>query len=484
MIDGHIPKEGEVLLYCPKLSRGSRPKPLLIAGNAPLSASSNQTLEPISAQENNPDFDTKHSDDLLKEAWLELVKLVSQSHAEDLMTQPAYCKLNKAGEHETLQVFKHASVVSPAGLKLQTPTDALAWLVFQYQQRDRLPRKLYAVGFKRFWRPTIEAFCQGSELVHVKNAEQVPAGETAVIWGLKPIQAQENVKVIRLEDGFLRSVGLGIQFARPLSWIPDRTGMYFNALQPSDLEDLLNTHTFSEQELAAASELIELIVATEITKYNTGDSHFELPQDAIHRTKILVTGQVESDASIHFGAPGIQTNLELVKAVRQANPDAYIVYKPHPDVVSKSRKVGADEHRAKDFADLQVTDASISQVMNAVDEVHVLTSLAGFEALLRRKPVACYGVPFYAGWGLTTDKCSAPAAINAYKRRTQRLTLEALVAGTLIKYPLYVSRENGYYSNAKQTLNELVAWRQEPPSLKVKFKKLVRIVMNLMFGAK
>ena len=74
---------------------------------------------------------------------------------------------------------------------------------------------------------------------------------------------------------------------------------------------------------------------------------------------------------------------------------------------------------------------SIAALINLVDEVHTITSLAGFEALLRGRKVATYGQPFYAGWGLTTDN----VPLN---RRQRRLQIEELVAGTLILYPNYI----------------------------------------------
>ena len=72
-----------------------------------------------------------------------------------------------------------------------------------------------------------------------------------------------------------------------------------------------------------------------------------------------------------------------------------------------------------------------------VDEIHVNTSLAGFEALMREKPVTTYGVPFYAGWGLTRDLGPVPA------RRSSRRTLDELVAATLLLYPRYLDPETG-----------------------------------------
>jgi capsular polysaccharide export protein len=72
-----------------------------------------------------------------------------------------------------------------------------------------------------------------------------------------------------------------------------------------------------------------------------------------------------------------------------------------------------------------------------VDEVHVNTSLAGFEALLRDTPVTCHGTPFFAGWGLTTDLGEIPG------RRGVRRTLDELVAAALLLYPRYLDPVTG-----------------------------------------
>lgn len=49
----------------------------------------------------------------------------------------------------------------------------------------------------------------------------------------------EQCKVVLLEDGFLRSVGLGINHARPLSLVIDSRGMYYDCSKESDLEHIL-----------------------------------------------------------------------------------------------------------------------------------------------------------------------------------------------------------------------------------------------------
>jgi len=188
----------------------------------------------------------------------------------------------------------------------------------------------------------------------------------------------------------------------------------------------------------------------------------------------LVPGQVETDASIAYGAPegvcAIRRNMDLLRAVRQANPDAWVVYKPHPDVLAGLRLKGIDEDAALQWCDEQVIDAPMGELLGQVDEVHVITSLAGFEALLRGRPVTCYGQPFYAGWGLTTDMAPLP-------RRTRRLALDALVAGALVEYPKYVSRTSGEFTSPEQALDDLLAWRAKGTSLPW-WRKILRLVLR------
>ena len=114
-------------------------------------------------------------------------------------------------------------------------------------------------------------------------------------------------------------------------------------------------------------------------------------------------------------------------------------------------------------------------LLDTVDEVHVLTSLTGFEALLRGKRVVTYGQPFFAGWGLTQDM--APPT-----RRTRRLQLDELVAGVLIEYPTYVSRTTGRFTTPERALEELLAWRRTGVSGLPLWRKGLRWILRLSKG--
>ena len=133
---------------------------------------------------------------------------------------------------------------------------------------------------------------------------------------------------------------------------------------------------------------------------------------------------------MRLGGGDVRGNLDLLARVRAGNPDAFIAYKPHPDVVAGHRKGAVSSAEARRYADVIVRGGSMAALLGEIDELHTLTSLSGFEALLRRVPVTVYGRPFYAGWGLTHD-------IVPWDRG-RRLSLEELAAAALILYPRYL----------------------------------------------
>jgi capsular polysaccharide export protein len=345
----------------------------------------------------------------------------------------------------------------------------IAWMDLQRKMRERFPATVYALGFSIYKKPIVRGFFQGSDVRFVRQPWQIPDGEILAVWGRREVfpsidrgEVHRGIRLVRLEDGFLRSVGLGADLVRPISWVMDRQGIYYDATQPSDLEHILQTINFDEALIARARALRERLVAEGLTKYNVGGGRWMRPYPAPNREGIssrviLVPGQVESDASLAYGAPGIRHNLDLLRVVRESNPDAYLIYKPHPDVVAGLRRKGCGEGDAAQWCDEVVLDVPMGELLSQVDEVHILTSLAGFEALLRGKKVVCYGQPFYAGWGLTEDK-QPPV------RRTRRLTLDELVAGVLILYPVYVSRITGRFTTPEHALDELLTWRDRNSS--------------------
>lgn len=336
---------------------------------------------------------------------------------------------------------------------------------------------VYALDFSAWKKAAVRQCFPDAKTRFVSNARDAPPGSVLLVWGMAslPGDLATNVTILRVEDGFLRSVGLGADLIRPMSWVIDGRGIYYDATRPSDLEHLLAHSSFDAQLLQRAALLRERIVAERLTKYNVGTSGWQRPSTT--RRMILVPGQVESDASLAYGAPGIRTNIGLLKAVRAGSPEAYVVYKPHPDVIARLRAKGVSEDEALSWCDEVVSDAAMGDLLLAVDEVHVLTSLAGFEALLRKKPVTCHGQPFYAGWGLTSDALPIP-------RRCRHLSLDELVAGALIKYPLYLSRSSNRLIDPEQALDELLAWRARVGGAVPWWREWLRMILRQVVGVR
>jgi capsular polysaccharide export protein len=260
-------------------------------------------------------------------------------------------------------------------------------------------------------------------------------------WG-----AQSDASATHVEDGFLRSKGLGAALTPPLSLVADPVGIYYDPRSESALEQFIQhraqSHIF---QFHRSFRLISSVDAKNLSKYNLSGDLPTIQQGST----ILVPGQVEDDASVLLGSPSIRTNAELLAFVRKHNPDAHILWKPHPDVLAGLRKGQVD--RPLNWADQIVLDCSIGQLLQQVDEVWTMTSLTGFEALLRGCKVTTVGVPFYAGWGLTTDFGPIP------ERRLSgpRPSLEALVHATLIDYPRYFDPVTGQPCPVEITVERL-----------------------------
>lgn len=307
-----------------------------------------------------------------------------------------------------------------------------------------------AVGM-RLWkrRPLKRFFGREGRMVFTET----PAGQRPVmVWAGRAEEAPEGA--VRVEDGFLRSRGLGAELVPPLSLVTDRRGIYYDPGRESDLERLIAARAqLSPAQRQRAEALIARVVALGLSKYNLGGGVPDLPAGR----RVLVPGQVEDDASIRLGAGAVRTNADLLRLVRQERPDAVIVYKPHPDVVAGLRPGAVPQ--AGDLADVVVEGADIAALLGAMQEIWTMTSLTGFEALLRGVPVTTAGAPFYAGWGLTRDLGEVPA------RRVARPDLAGLVHAALIDYPRYLDPVTGLPCAAEVAVERLAEGRIPHPGL-------------------
>jgi capsular polysaccharide export protein len=290
-------------------------------------------------------------------------------------------------------------------------------------------KKIFMLNISRWKRRKLKPFFPNNKLIFVNSVEGL---DSVTVWGNQKL---ENTKIQRIEDGFIRSVSLGVDFSQPYSLIVDKRGIYFDATKESDLEHILSTYLFDEKLLKRANNIQNYLVQNRLSKYNLyRDNKIELKKETPQQKTILVIGQVEGDASLIYGANNMK-NIELLKYARGENSKAYILYKPHPDVLNGNRLGNIKDDIALQYCNHIEKEVSVDSLLEIVDEVHTMTSLVGFEALLRGKKVVCYGLPFYAGWGLTVDK-------KHCERRKRVLTLSQLIAGTYILYPKYIDPIN------------------------------------------
>jgi capsular polysaccharide export protein len=305
----------------------------------------------------------------------------------------------------------------------------------------------YVVAGFRLWKRAWAAPMLGGRVRFVRSAAKgadlaKATGRPLVAWGA--CEAPEGA--LRAEDGFLRSNGLGARLVPPVSLVIDDLGIYFDPTRESRLERMIaGSGALPDAEIERARRLIARIRGLGLSKYNLRGGGVPLEPGTI-----LVPGQVEDDASIRLGAGEVRTNLDLLRRVREANPEARIVYKPHPDVEAGLRAGKIDTAALRELADEAVT-GDPALLLGPGVRVWTMTSLLGFEALLRGCEVTTTGVPFYAGWGLTRDLGAIPA------RRSARPPLAGLVHAALIGYPRYRDPVSGLACPAEVAVERLAA---------------------------
>ncbi|MBW6396729.1 capsular biosynthesis protein [Roseomonas sp. HJA6] len=366
-----------------------------------------------------------------------------------------------------------ARCVDPAGGRPVSIEEAIA-LLGRWRVQEAANRRIAVCVGMSFWkrRRIASALASAAGPPAFARSTRAAIGEavrrdgTIAVWssrapaGLEAAARAAGIPLLWVEDGFIRSAGLGAGFLPAASLTLDSRRPYFDPSGPSDLEILLATAAFPPALLARAAALRAMLVARGVTKYNLSGAAPTLPATP-GRRRILVPGQVEDDLSVLRGGAGtVRSNLALLQAVRVAHPDAFIAFKPHPDVEAGYRTGRIPPDQALALADMVLDRAPIAPLLAQVDEVHTITSLTGFEALLRGLSVTCWGQPFYAGWGLTEDRAPIP-------RRVRRLTIDHILAGALLLYPRYQDPVTELPTTPEALLDRLAeaaAWRGGLPA--------------------
>ncbi|MGC9420883.1 MAG: capsular polysaccharide biosynthesis protein, partial [Rhodovulum sp.] len=249
--------------------------------------------------------------------------------------------------------------------------DALATLEAETRAwRD--DRQGWVTGGMRAWkRGTVQRFFGGTRAVRFApdaaraEARAAASGRRAMVWASSAGDVAPGTW--RVEDGFLRSRGLGAALVPPLSLVLDDLGIHYDPTRESRLEPLVAAACDLDPVARTRGErLIATLTGGGVTKYNLGGA--TLPALPPGR-RILVAGQVEDDASVRLGCARERTNLELLERARAENPGAVLIYRPHPDVEAGLRPGALEDAAVLAHADLVLRTAGLAELLAAVDEV-------------------------------------------------------------------------------------------------------------------
>ena len=292
------------------------------------------------------------------------------------------------------------------------------------------------------------------------------------VWGIHPSNTKlralrfahrHNIPVYLLEDGFFRSAVTGAGNAKRqfpskyrygVSFVIDNQGLYIDAHRPSRLETMLNDESLvlTEAQKERAKKLIARIVETRLTKYN--NQPIVTPQIGRHGVKkVLVVDQTYGDMSIERGMGNAQTFGDMLRAAIEENPEADIIVKTHPDTMAGK---GGYYTGLKEQGNVYTMTTAINPIclIQYVDKVYVCTTQLGMEALMCGKETHVFGIPFYAGWGLTHDR-------QTCVRRKAKRTVEELFYIAYIMYSHYVNPRTKKRCEIEEAMEHLLDLRKE-----------------------
>lgn len=262
--------------------------------------------------------------------------------------------------------------------------------------------------------------------------------EIFVVWGytepkwLSLIARLAKFKIYRMEDGFLRSSNLGAAHTTPYSLILDSGGLHYDSNGGSDIERILNERRFSAGDLARAADCLRFLRGLGLSKYNPPESLDATTLGIKTKRRVAVLGQVDNDMSVRMGNPDGWSMVEVIKLAKLENPDAEILYRPHPEVYLGYQRSKFKSRHIDNVCTVVSPESSLVEFLESVDHVYTLTSLSGLEALIRGISVTVLGTPFYAGWGLTDDRVKIA-------HRKSRLSIEEIFAAAYLIYPRYLA---------------------------------------------
>ena len=297
--------------------------------------------------------------------------------------------------------------------------------------------------------------------------------DAAVLWGYNTSERntkalataiKDNARILMCEPGFISSGttwadknALG-KYRIEHSLMVDRRGQFFDGTRRTDLEAMLDDRSLipTASQIRSARRLIDKIVSNKISKYN----HQPIFTPTIGRPnvrKVLVVDQSYGDFSIARGCASEQTFVDMLDAAIYENPDADVLVKTHPDTIAGSRKGKAGYYSdLKQHGNIYKVTYPINpfSLMEVCNKVYVCSSQFGLEALMAGKEVRVFGMPFYAGWGLTVDAQKCP-------RRTNKRSLEELVFIFYRLYTTWAMPEENRLCTVDEVIDKMLQYRRE-----------------------
>ena len=297
-----------------------------------------------------------------------------------------------------------------------------------------------------------------------------------IIWGMNmyyhnartiEMALATDTKLLIAEDGFIRSINnfvnktIPSKYRNSISFTFSNLPHFFED-EITTLEYMLNNEKLKldNKQIERAKYLIDKIIKNKISKYNHQPIY--KPEIGKNKNKVLVIDQSYGDMSISYGWANEDTFKNMLEVAIKENYNADIIIKTHPDALVKNSERAKcyyslddlERYEKRENIHLMSEEINPISLLEIVDKVYVCTSQLGFEALMMGKEVHVFGMPFYAGYGLTIDyqKC---------ERRTNLRTLEEIFYITYINYSYYVNPEKEERCEIEDAIDYLIKLRRE-----------------------
>lgn len=250
-------------------------------------------------------------------------------------------------------------------------------------------------------------------------------------WGSYHVNRHlcRDKNLLHIEGAYLRSFLMdrsGSIFDEARCFFVDTLGWHYDPNHPSLIENLLNTYQVTDEQKQRASDFIKLLIDNKVTKFNDQLEIVDLPKG---HNVLVVDSTVKDQAVLKSGGTDNSFTQLLNSAIKE-NPDSNIIVKLHPDSLN-NRRSGYYDNLTNPNIHLVNVKVNPFDMLSQVDKVYTFSSTLGVESLMMQKETHVFGMPCYAGWGLTYDRMVS-------KKRTRKLTIEELVYIIYFVYTQYI----------------------------------------------